>query len=134
VSSRPAPLATTAPVASGDVADTDCIFCRIVAGDLPSEEVASTARTYAFRDVKPALPVHVLIVPREHIVSADTVTGDHAEVLAEMMATAQEVARAEGLADRGYRLVFNVGDDAQNSVGHLHMHLVGGRPMAWPPG
>jgi len=111
-----------------------CIFCRIVAGDLPSTEVASTERTYAFRDSNPALPVHVLVVPREHIVSADTVTADHADVLAEMMGTAQRVARSEDLAGRGYRLVFNVGDDAANSVAHLHMHLVGGRPMDWPPG
>jgi len=101
---------------------------------LPSEAVASTDNTYAFRDIKPALPVHVLIVPREHIVSADTLSTDHAEVLSEMMDTARKVARSEGLADRGYRLVFNVGEDAQNSVGHLHMHLVGGRPMGWPPG
>jgi len=112
----------------------DCIFCRIVAGELPSEEVASTERTFAFRDVKPALPVHVLVVPREHIVSADTVAPEHADLLAEMMDTAQRVARSEGLTDRGYRLVFNVGEDAQNSVAHLHMHLVGGRPMEWPPG
>ena len=113
---------------------SDCIFCRIVAGDLPSDEVASSERTYAFRDIKPALPVHVLVVPREHIDSADAVSPEHGDVLAEMMTTAQEVARKEGIAERGYRLVFNVGDDAQNSVGHLHMHVVGGRPMEWPPG
>ena len=113
---------------------SDCIFCRIVAGELPSDEVASTGRTYAFRDIQPVLPVHVLIVPKEHIESADTVTAEHAGVLAEMMDTAQSVARAEGLAERGYRLVLNVGEDAQNSVAHLHMHLVGGRPMEWPPG
>jgi len=112
----------------------DCIFCRIVAGELPSQEVASSGRTYAFRDSNPALPVHVLVVPREHIVSADTVTADHADVLAEMMGTAQRVATSEGLAGRGYRLVFNVGEDARNSVAHLHMHVVGGRPMDWPPG
>jgi histidine triad (HIT) family protein len=105
-----------------------------VAGEVPSEEVAATERTYAFRDIKPALPVHVLVVPREHVVSADTLTPEHADLLAEMMVTAQQVARSEGLSERGYRLVFNVGEDAQNSVAHLHMHLVGGRPMAWPPG
>ena len=112
----------------------DCLFCRIVAGEIPSTEVASTARTYAFRDINPALPTHVLIVPREHIVSADTVRPEHADILAEMFDTAQQVARAENLEDRGYRLVFNVGDDAQNSVPHLHLHVLGGRPMAWPPG
>lgn len=112
----------------------DCVFCRIVAGELPSVEVASTAGVYAFRDINPALPVHVLVVPRRHIDSAATVGPGDADLLAEMFATAQEVARRESLADRGYRLVLNVGDDAQNSVGHLHMHVVGGRPMAWPPG
>ncbi len=113
---------------------SDCIFCRIVAGELPSDEVASSDHTYAFRDIEPAMPVHVLVVPREHVVSADTVTAEHGELLAEMMTTAQQVARKEGLAERGYRLVFNVGDDAQNSVAHLHMHVVGGRAMEWPPG
>ena len=113
---------------------SDCIFCRIVAGEIPSDEVASSERTYAFRDIKPALPVHVLVVPREHIASADTVTAEHAGVVAELFDTAQRVARQEGLAERGYRLVLNVGDDAQNSVAHLHMHVVGGRPMGWPPG
>ena len=113
---------------------SDCIFCRIVAGELPSEEVASSERTYAFRDINPALPTHVLVVPREHVESADTVGEEHGGVLAEMMATAQQVARSEGLAERGYRLVFNVGEEAQNSVPHLHMHVLGGRPMGWPPG
>ena len=96
--------------------------------------MASTERTYAFRDIQPAMPVHVLVVPREHITSADTVTTAHGGLLAEMMATAQAVARSEALAERGYRLVFNVGDDAQNSVPHLHLHVLGGRPMEWPPG
>jgi histidine triad (HIT) family protein len=113
---------------------SDCLFCRIVAGELPADEVASTERTYAFRDIQPAMPVHVLVVPREHVESAATITASHGDLLAEMMATAQQVARSEGLAERGYRLVFNVGDDAQNSVPHLHMHVLGGRPMEWPPG
>lgn len=116
------------------MSENDCIFCAIVAGEVPSQEVASTERTYAFRDINPALPVHVLVVPREHIESADTVTPEHAGVLAEMLETAQRVARDSDLAGRGYRLVLNVGDDAQNSVPHLHMHLLGGRPMGWPPG
>ncbi|MDQ6909778.1 MAG: histidine triad nucleotide-binding protein [Actinomycetota bacterium] len=112
----------------------DCLFCRIVAGELPSDEVASSELSYAFRDIKPALPHHVLVVSREHIQSADTLEPDHGDVLADMMQMAQRVARSEGVEERGYRLVFNVGDEAQNSVPHLHMHLLGGRPMAWPPG
>ncbi len=112
----------------------DCIFCKIAAGDVPSEKVASSARTYAFRDINPAMPTHVLVVPREHIQSADSVRREHAEVLAEMFETAQQVARQEGVADSGYRLVLNVGDDALNSVPHLHLHVLGGRRMGWPPG
>lgn len=114
--------------------DPHCIFCRIVAGEVPCDQLVATDGTLAFRDINPAMPVHVLVVPRVHIASADTVEAGHAGVLAEMLTTAQEVARLEGLADRGYRLVFNVGDDAANSVGHLHLHVMGGRPMGWPPG
>jgi histidine triad (HIT) family protein len=113
---------------------SDCLFCRIVAGEVPSDEVASSEHTYAFRDINPALPTHVLVVPREHIESADTVRPEHAAVLAEMFDTAQRVARSEGLSGRGYRLVFNVGKDALNSVPHLHLHVLGGRAMEWPPG
>jgi histidine triad (HIT) family protein len=112
----------------------DCIFCKIVAGDVPSEEVASSERTYAFRDINPAMPTHVLVVPREHIESADTVRPEHADLLAEMFETAQQVARDQGVVDSGYRLVLNVGDDALNSVPHLHLHVLGGRRMGWPPG
>ncbi len=115
-------------------ASDECVFCRIVRGDFGTEFVAEDEHAVAFRDLHPQAPVHVLIVPREHIVSADTVEATHGDVLAEMMETAQAVARQEGLSERGYRLVFNVGEDAQNSVAHLHMHLGGGRAMEWPPG
>ncbi len=116
------------------VADSECIFCRIVAGEVPSDEVASSTLTYAFRDISPAMPSHVLVVPREHIESAAAIQPDHAALLAEMFHTAQDVAAKEGLAERGYRLVLNVGDDALNSVPHLHLHVLGGRRMEWPPG
>jgi histidine triad (HIT) family protein len=112
----------------------DCPFCKIVAGEIPSREAISTARTYSFFDINPAAPVHVLVVPREHITNAAEITPEHGEVLAEMFTTAQAVAEANGIAGTGYRLVFNVGDDALNSVPHLHMHVVGGQQMGWPPG
>ena len=115
------------------MAANDCLFCKIVAGEVPSDEVTSSDGTYAFRDIKPALPTHVLVVPREHIESADTVGPEHGEVLAEMLVTAQRVARQEGIDERGYRLVFNVGPDALNSIPHLHLHVLGGKPMGWPP-
>lgn len=116
------------------VSNGDCLFCKILAGEVPSTEVASSEGTYAFRDINPGAPVHVLVVPRRHIESAATLTADDAVVLAEMIATAQRVARQEGVADSGYRLVFNVGDDALNSVPHLHLHVLGGQQMGWPPG
>jgi histidine triad (HIT) family protein len=113
---------------------TECLFCRIVAGDVPAEVVATTERTVAFRDVAPKAPTHVLVVPKEHVVSAAEVGPEHAEVVAELLTTARSVAQAEGVAERGYRLVLNVGDDALNSVPHLHVHVLGGRRMGWPPG
>ena len=116
------------------MSETDCLFCKIVAGEIPSTEVTSSDGTYAFRDINPGAPVHVLVVPRRHIESAATVTVDDASALAEMIATAQAVAAQEGIADSGYRLVFNVGDDALNSVPHLHLHVLGGKRLGWPPG
>ena len=112
----------------------DCLFCRIVAGDVPAEVVATTERTVAFRDIDPQAPTHVLVVPKEHLTTAAEVGPEQAEVLAELLTTARTVAESEGVAGSGYRLVFNVGEDALNSVPHLHLHVLGGRRMRWPPG
>ncbi|MCU1460386.1 MAG: hypothetical protein JWO37_461 [Acidimicrobiales bacterium] len=108
---------------------SDCLFCRIIAGEVPSEEVVSTDTTYAFRDINPQAPTHVLVVPRRHIDNAAAITAADGGVLAELVTTAQRVAAAEGIAESGYRLAFNIGDDALNSVPHLHLHVMGGRPM-----
>ena len=113
---------------------SDCLFCRVVSGELPSNEVASSEHSYAFRDLNPVAPTHVLVVPRVHIENAHEIRPEHAEVMADMVATAQRVAVDEGIAESGYRLVFNVGKDTGNSVPHLHLHVLGGRPMSWPPG
>jgi histidine triad (HIT) family protein len=114
----------------------DCLFCGIVAGDVPADIVRSDERTVAFRDINPQAPVHVLIIPRRHITNASTVTDADAEDVTALLLAAHDVAAAEGIAgeDRGYRLVFNVGPDALNSVPHLHLHLLGGRTFDWPPG
>jgi histidine triad (HIT) family protein len=112
----------------------DCLFCKIVAGEVPSKEALSTPGTYSFFDINPAAPVHVLVVPRRHITNAAEIQPEDGEVLAEMFVAAQEVARAQGIAETGYRLVFNVGQHALNSVPHLHMHVVGGQQLGWPPG
>jgi histidine triad (HIT) family protein len=114
----------------------DCLFCGIVAGDIPAEVVRTDERTVAFRDLNPQAPVHVLVVPKRHVVNAAAVTADDGDEMAALLVAAKAVADAEGIggADRGYRLVFNVGPDALNSVGHLHLHVLGGRTFDWPPG
>jgi histidine triad (HIT) family protein len=114
----------------------DCLFCGIVAGDIPADIVHTTERTVAFRDLNPFAPVHVLVVPKRHIVNASEIGPDDAEDVAELFVAAQAVAVAEGIGgpDRGYRLIFNVGPDASNSVPHLHLHVLGGRALDWPPG
>ncbi len=118
------------------------MFCRIVAGELPSTQVAESERSVAFRDINPQAPVHVLVVPRIHITTADDLRAEHAEDLVDLFLLAQQVARQEGLVREGidpgdaggYRLLFNIGTDAGNLIPHLHLHVLGGRPMGWPPG
>jgi histidine triad (HIT) family protein len=109
----------------------DCLFCKIVAGDIPSDIVHSTATTVAFKDIAPAAPLHVLVVPRRHITDAAHVTAGDGPVLADMVMAAHAVAEAAGVGgpDRGYRLIFNIGPDAMNSVPHLHLHVLGGQPL-----
>jgi histidine triad (HIT) family protein len=116
--------------------DPDCLFCGIVAGDVPADVVRRDERTVAFRDIAPQAPVHILVVPRNHIVNASTVGPDDAEDIAALLVAAKAVADAEGIGgeERGYRLTFNVGPDASNTVPHLHVHLLGGRLFDWPPG
>ncbi len=113
--------------------DPTCLFCRIIAGELPATVVASTERSVAFRDVNPQAPTHVLVVPRRHVATAGELAATAADDLADVVSTAREVAVAEGLDD-GYRLVFNTGAQAGQSVFHAHLHLLGGRHLAWPPG
>ena len=110
---------------------TDCLFCKIVAGDVPSDKVHETDTTYAFKDIHPLAPLHVLVVPTGQIEDASAVTAEHGPVLAEMLLAARAVADEAGLAtpERGYRLVFNIGPDAMNSVPHLHLHVLGGEPL-----
>jgi histidine triad (HIT) family protein len=112
---------------------TDCLFCKIVAGEIPATVVHETEATLAFRDINPQAPTHILLIPKDHIESIAAVSGSHAKLLVEMVQSARHLAKAEGL-DGGWRLVTNVGPDAGQSVQHLHFHLLGGRRFAWPPG
>ncbi len=112
---------------------TDCLFCRVVAGEVPADVVLETERALAFRDIGPQAPTHVLVVPRDHHADVAAVVVADPSLMGEVMAAAVAVARQEGLSG-GYRLVANTGDDGGQSVHHLHVHVLGGRRMAWPPG
>jgi len=113
------------------VADA-CLFCRIARKEIPATLVAETDECVAFRDINPEAPVHILVIPRDHIPSASAVKD--AAVVGKMTQLAAELAKREGIAESGYRLVMNTNADAGQTVFHLHMHLLGGRRMAWPPG
>jgi histidine triad (HIT) family protein len=114
--------------------DPDCLFCKVVAGELPSDQVLADDQLVAFRDIAPRAPTHILVVPREHIRSAAELTEADAPLLGHLLGVAVTIARNEGLADRGYRLVVNVGRWGGQTVDHLHVHLMGGRSFSWPPG
>ena len=113
---------------------SDCLFCKIVAGDIPATKVLETDGSLAFRDLNPQAPTHVLVIPKEHITHAGELTSSHGAHLGDLFETAARVAEQEGVAEGGYRLVFNVGEDSGNSVPHLHLHVLGGRKLTWPPG
>ena len=113
---------------------TDCLFCRIVAGEIPSDRVHEDDLVIAFRDITPRAPTHVLLVPRRHIASALDLTDSDGPLVGRLFAVAAELARSLGIARDGYRLVSNVGRWGGQSVDHLHIHLMGGRAFEWPPG
>lgn len=112
----------------------DCLFCRIVAGEIPSTIVHEDDLVVAIRDIAPRAPTHILLMPREHVASAADLTEGHGPLLGRLFAVAADLARAEGIVQRGYRLTTNVGAWGGQSVPHLHLHLMGGRAFDWPPG
>jgi histidine triad (HIT) family protein len=112
----------------------DCLFCRIVAGDVPADVVGKSERALAFRDINPAAPTHVLVIPRSHVENLAALTDVEPDTLVEVVRLAREVAQEQGVADAGYRLVANTGAQAHQTVFHAHLHVLGGRPMGWPPG
>jgi histidine triad (HIT) family protein len=114
--------------------DTSCIFCKIAAGEIPADIVRESDDVLAFRDTNPQAPVHILLIPKEHVGSVAELGEDHSGTLTNIMQAATQLARAEGISDRGWRLVTNVGPEAGQTVFHLHFHLLGGRQMQWPPG
>jgi histidine triad (HIT) family protein len=120
--------------ATGRERDPDCLFCKIVAGEIPSTMVAEDGAVIAIRDIAPRAPTHILLLPREHIRSAAELTDGDGPLLGRLFAMSADIARTEGIADGGYRVVTNVGSWGGQSVDHLHFHLMGGRPFSWPPG
>ncbi|MEU8796847.1 histidine triad nucleotide-binding protein [Spirillospora sp. NPDC048819] len=113
---------------------TDCLFCKIVSGDVPAKIVRESAGTVAFRDINPQAPTHVLVIPRAHHPTVSGLAADDAELLAELVGEAHQVAVDEGIAEAGYRVVFNTGAQAGQTVFHVHAHVLGGRGLNWPPG
>ena len=114
--------------------DNSCLFCRIAAREIPADIVRESEGLVAFRDVNPQAPTHILLIPKEHVTSVAELSDHHSGVLADIMQAAAQLARADGIADSGWRLVTNVGPDSGQTVFHLHFHLLGGRAMGWPPG
>jgi len=112
----------------------ECIFCRIVAGQVPSQILYRDELVTAFRDIEPQAPVHVLFVPNEHLKSTDELDERHETLMGRLLRAASQVARQEGVADQGYRLTINTGRSANQLVPHLHLHLMAGRAFGWPPG
>lgn len=112
----------------------DCLFCRIVAGDIPASVIAEGEEWVAFRDIHPQAPTHVLVVPRRHVSTLDDLGSGDESLAGALVGAAARLARAEGLVEGGYRVVMNCGAGAGQSVFHIHLHLLGGRRFSWPPG
>jgi len=112
---------------------SDCLFCKIRDGAIPAKKLFEDDRAVAFRDINPQAPTHILVIPRKHIASLDEATAEDEALIGHMHLVAQKLARDEGLS-KGWRAVFNTGKEAGQTVFHIHLHLLGGRPLGWPPG
>ena len=114
--------------------ETDCIFCKIATGELPTDKIYEDDYALAFRDLHPQAPVHLLVIPKDHLESLNDVSPSDEKVLGHLMRLASRIANQLGIAESGFRTVVNTGPDGGQSVFHLHVHLLGGRPLTWPPG
>ena len=112
----------------------DCLFCKIAAGEIPAELVYESDDVVAFRDINPQAPTHVLVIPRTHIATINDIEEDHRALVGSLYSAARQIAAEEGIAEAGYRAVMNCNEGAGQSVFHIHLHVLGGRPMSWPPG
>jgi histidine triad (HIT) family protein len=112
----------------------DCLFCKIIAGEVPSKKVYETKDIFAFEDVNPVAPTHILIIPKKHLETMLELSEEHRDLIGDIHLAANHIARIRGIAETGYRIVTNCGRDANQTVFHIHFHLIGGRKMEWPPG
>ena len=113
---------------------SSCLFCRIIAGEIPASKVHEGDRVVAFNDINPQAPMHVLVVPREHIETLNAIESRHDAIVGELVRRGAALAAERGFAERGYRTVFNCNADAGQAVFHIHLHVLGGRTLSWPPG
>lgn len=113
---------------------SDCLFCKIRDGEIPGDIVYENDYVLAFNDINPVAPTHILIIPKEHISTLNDLDKNHTQTMGELFQAAKEIASKEGLSDAGYRTVFNCNKHGQQTVFHIHLHLIGGRQMTWPPG
>jgi len=112
----------------------DCLFCKIVSGDSPAEVLYQDERAVAFADIRPQAPVHILVIPRKHLSSLDQTSAEDEALLGHLLLVGSRLAREAGIVERGFRTVINTNEDAGQTVYHLHVHIIGGRRMTWPPG
>ena len=112
----------------------DCIFCKIIAGEIPSKKIYEDDKGLAFYDISPAAPVHFLVIPKEHISSANELTEENSEIVSHIFMTINKIVKEIGIADSGYRIVNNCGADGGQTVNHIHFHILGARELKWPPG
>jgi len=113
---------------------TDCLFCKIAAKQIPAKIIFEDEQVVAFRDINPQAPVHLLVIPKQHVSTVNDVREEYKSLLGHMVLSAQKLAQTEGIAESGYRLTMNCNDDGGQTVFHIHLHLLGGRIMHWPPG
>ena len=116
------------------MSDPNCLFCKILAGEIPADIIFESDSAIAFRDINPQAPTHVLIIPRQHIATINDIETEHESLVGNLYSAAKAIAAAEGLSDDGYRVVMNCNEAAGQTVFHLHLHLLGGRGLGWPPG
>ena len=113
---------------------SDCLFCKILAGEIPAELIYESDTAVAFRDINPQAPTHVLVIPRKHISTINDIEVDDQAIIGSLYTAAKEIAKEQGIADDGYRAVMNCNEGAGQSVFHIHLHVLGGRALGWPPG